>query len=124
MASLLNRNGKENMVLRLPNSQYARIQPEKLTNYLLSPEHSDGRSKAKFFLGFGFTPDHWQGFADALLAHGANNEVVEIEETQYGIVYCVNGVIETPDGRNPYIRTVWQVDHGTDYPKFITAYPA
>ena len=124
MASVMNRNGKENVVLRLPNSQYARIQPEKLTNYLLSTEHRDGRSKSKFFLRFGFTAERWHDFADALLAHGANNEVAEIEETQYGIVYCMNGVIETPDGRNPYIRTVWQIDHGTDYPKFITAYPA
>ena len=31
---------------------------------------------------------------------------------------------ETSDGRNPCVRTVWQIDRGSDYPRFITAYPA
>jgi hypothetical protein len=37
--------------------------------------------------------------------------------------YTIEGVLETPDGRNPYVRTVWTVEIGSDAPRFVTAYP-
>ena len=83
-----------------------------------------GRSKAVFFSRFGFRIERWQEFAEALSVHCQQNEVLEREETTHGIQYAVLGAIETPDGRNPRIRTIWQVDHGTDLPRFITARPA
>jgi uncharacterized membrane protein YidH (DUF202 family) len=110
--------------LNLPNSRHTRIEREKITSYLLSTCSSGGRSKAKFFSGFGFRIEQWQIFADALRVHGASHEVLRTTETSYGTKYIINGSLETPDGRNPYVRTVWQIDKGNDYPRFITAYPA
>ena len=110
--------------MNLPNAQHIQIKKEKITSYLLSTSSSDGQSKAKFFLGFGFCIEQWQIFADALQLHGASHEVVSIIETSYGIKYIMDGSLETPDGRNPYVRTVWQIDKGSDYPRFITARPA
>ena len=81
-----------------------------------------GRSKARFFRRFGFTLEHWQDFADALLVHGRTHEVAGVEEGSHGLLYRVEGIIETPDGRNPYIRTVWQIDYGDDHPRLISAY--
>ena len=46
-----------------------------------------------------------------------------VVETPYGPRYHVEGAIETPDGRNPRVRTVWQIDLGSNYPRFITAHP-
>ena len=109
--------------MNLPNAWNARVEKEKITRYLLSTSSSEGQSKAKFFSGFGFCIDQWQICADALRVHGASHEVLGTVETSYGIKYIVDGLLETPDGRNPYVRTVWQIDKGKDYPRFITAYP-
>lgn len=110
--------------MNLPNVQQAQIKKEKVIDYLLSTNNLEGQSKAKFFSRFGFRIEQWQILADALRDHGANHEVVETDETDYGTKYIIDGLLETPDGRNPYVRTVWQIDKGSDYPRLVTAYPA
>lgn len=109
--------------MKLPNVAQLRIDRDKLTGYLLSPANPRGRSKANFFLGFGFRTDSWEGLARALKDHASSCEVTRVVETSYGPRYYVEGPIETPDGRDPAVRTVWQVDLGTTYPRLITAHP-
>lgn len=110
--------------MRLPNAQNASIERGKITDYLLSTTNPRGRNKAVFFLSFGFSMDEWQDFAEALRLHGAAYDVVRVVEAPHGPRYHVEGALETPDGRNPQVRTVWQMDVGSDYPRLITAYPA
>ncbi|MER2267834.1 DUF6883 domain-containing protein [Methylobacterium oxalidis] len=43
----------------------------KITAYLLNPDHPRGGSKAKFFLGLGFTAARVGEFADAIFAHAS-----------------------------------------------------
>jgi hypothetical protein len=31
--------------------------------------------------------------------------------------------METPDGRKPVVRSVWFIEHGSQTPRFVTAYP-
>ena len=107
----------------LPNAANAYIPPAKIRDYLLSMESRRGRSKARYFIRFGFRREEWQQMADALLRHGASYAVVNIEETQYGPTYAVDGIIRTPDGRNPRVRTVWMIRYGENAPQFVTAYP-
>ena len=107
----------------MPNADRAVVAREKITEYLLSPTHPDGESKARFFTRFGFTTEHWEVFAEALCALCLENEVVETSETVHGIKHVIIGVIRTPDGRDPTIITVWQIDRGAEYPRFISAYP-
>ena len=109
--------------MKLPNGHRALVEREKITGYLLSTVDSTDPSKPDFFLRFGFSADNWQAFAEALILQGASHEVVRIDETIYGLRYHVHGIIETPDGRNPWIKTVWQVAAGTDFPRLITAHP-
>ena len=109
--------------VRLTNVQTARIEREKITNYLLSTTNPLGRNKANFFLSFGFSTEHWQGFAEALRLQATDHEVVKVVETVHGLRYHIDGALETPDGRNPQVRTVWQMDVGSDSPRLITAYP-
>ena len=109
--------------MNLLNAENAEVDREKITDYLLSITNPRGRSKAAFFLSFGFTMEHWQGFAEALRLQGTIHEVVKVAQTVYGSRYHVDGTLETPDGRNPQVRTVWQTDVGSDYPRLITAYP-
>ena len=107
----------------LPNAEQARVAPEKTRDYLLNIEHRRGRAKARFFLRFGFTREEWQVFAEALQAHAIANEVISTRETSCGTHYVVDGSLETPDGRNPRVWTVWELTPDSEVPRFITAYP-
>jgi hypothetical protein len=44
-------------------------------------------------------------------------------ENAYGVVYEVEEPIRTPGGKNVRFCSIWQVDTGTDVPRFITMYP-
>ena len=109
--------------MRLPNAHLARIDRQKITNYLLSSVNPRGRTKANFFQRFGFSTERWEEFADALRRQAATHEVARVVETPYGPRYHLDGAIETPDGRNPWVRTVWQIDLGCDDPRFFTGRP-
>ena len=109
--------------MKLPNGEKAYVAREKITLYLLSRSNPRGRSKARFFSAFGFHIERWRNLTDALRLHGTEHEVVEILEVDSGMKYIVDGILETPDGRNPLVRTVWMVDIGNSAPRFITAYP-
>ena len=109
--------------MKLPNAHRARIDRQKITDYLLSSTNPRGRAKADFFQRFGFRIDRWEELADALNRQAVSHEVTRVVETPFGPRYHVDGPIGSPDGRNPRVRTVWQVDRGSDFPRLITAYP-
>ena len=52
--------------MRLPNAEKTLVEREKITESLLSTTNPSGRSKAFFFLRFGFSADSWEVFAEAL----------------------------------------------------------
>lgn len=110
--------------MRLPNADRALVPQEKITGYLLSFSHERGRPKARYFTGFGFSPDDWEVMASALVGLAMRVEVTDIRESLYGLQYVIIGNIESPDGRNPRVRSVWQVDYGLDYPRLVSAYRA
>lgn len=107
--------------MRLPNAKRAVVEELKITEYLLSLTRTEGASKARFFTRFGFTIEQWEVLAEALYSHCLEDEVVETEETVHGIKHVIFGIIRTLYGREPYIRTVRQIDHGSDFPRFVTA---
>ena len=109
--------------IKLPNMDKAIVEREKILGYLLNAEHRIGASKARFFTKFGFTAEKWEQLAKALLVHGQTHEVKRMRETNFGPRYEVEGALETPDGREPFIRSVWQMDKGEVAPRLITAYP-
>ena len=109
--------------MKLPNAQLAIVEREKLTGYLLNPEHRFGASKARFFLEFGFALEAWERLAAELRAHAQAHDVARWRETGFGPRYEVEGEMTAPDGRRPRVRTVWQMDKGQIAPRLITAYP-
>ena len=109
--------------MKLPNAQEAQVERRKINDYLLSLTSPDGESKARFFLGFGFRVERWQEFGEALKAQGTAFEVTGVRETDSEVRYAVDGPIATPDGRNPRIRTVWEIVRGGSVPRLVTAFP-
>ncbi|MFN2455541.1 MAG: DUF6883 domain-containing protein [Pyrinomonadaceae bacterium] len=109
--------------MTLPNAHLAVVEREKIIAYLLNTQHRYGASKARFFSAFGFAAVDWEIMAQALRAPARCYDVSRIRETLFGPRYEVDGELETPDGRAPRVRTVWQLDHGEIAPRLITAYP-
>ncbi len=109
--------------MKLPNHEQAMVPQRKITGYLLSPTHRDGRSKAAFFTRFGFSAASWEVLAEALRRHAADHNVMETEDTPFGTSYTIEGALVTPNGRAPRVRVVWFIETGETTPRFVTAYP-
>jgi len=109
--------------VKLPNAHKAVVEDTKLVGYLLNPDHPHGTHKARYLGRFGFTSDDLNAARHALLEHGRSHDVARVVQTGYGPRYAVEGILKTPDGRNPPVRTVWQMDNGEVAPRLITAYP-
>ena len=109
--------------MKLPNREQAFVPRAKVTAYLLSLAHEDGRGKAKFFVRFGFQVEEWQTLASALQRHAADYEVTKVEESPFGKRYVIEGAMAAPDGRFPSVRSVWFIRSGEQSPRFVTAYP-
>ena len=109
--------------MKLPNADKALVQHEKIADYLLNPAHRYGASKARFFTTFGFCTERWEELVEALREHGRTHAVARTSETGFGPRYAIEGVLNTPSGRRPWVRTVWQLDEGEVAPRLISAYP-
>lgn len=107
--------------MKLPNAEQASVVEAKI-RYLLSEEKSGG--KDRFFKRFGFSVVQWELLKDALLQHAQSHEVHQIIHTDYGVKYTIRGELTTPDGRQPHVQSVWQIDHEQRAPYLVTAYPA
>ena len=71
--------------MELPNADQARVDREKVMEYLLNREHRSGAAKAAFFAQFGFALDSWEMLAEALREHGRLHQVAATIETRYGL---------------------------------------
>jgi len=109
--------------MTLPDGDRARVDQTKITEYLLSQSHPDGRAKAEFFMRFGFRPENWQVLAEALRLVGTSNPVTGVVRSAHGVRYTVDGSLSAPDGRTPRVRTVWIAEPEGSGPRLITAHP-
>jgi hypothetical protein len=103
--------------------EQAIVDPRKISDYLLSLTHPEGRTKARFFCSHGFAPERPEELASALLLHARENSVRLSRRNIFGNIHTVQGPLRTPDGRNPVIDSVWIIEFGTELPRLITAYP-
>jgi hypothetical protein len=107
---------------KLPDAERAFVEPEKLRGYLLSPDHDDGAPKGRFLAAIGFVLGDADVVEAALLVHAAAHDAEPIR-TPYGVKYHVDGPLTSPTGRIALVRTVWQIDEGTNAPRFVTLKP-
>lgn len=109
--------------MRLPDVDRAVVEPAKVRDYLLSPEHPVGRAKARFFTALGFTRAVWPDLQQALIAHAARGKADLASATLYGQKYIVRGISQGPAGRSAHAVSIWIVLQGENVPRFVTAYP-
>jgi hypothetical protein len=91
---------------------------------LFSETHAVGKAKAKFFHALSFNETNISLLEQGLLTIAYSATVQEVVASPHGTKYVLEGVLETPDGTSPRIRTIWILETGDEYPRFVTAYPA
>jgi hypothetical protein len=109
--------------MKVRNADRAIIAADKLTGYLLNVSHKRGGPKARLLLSVGYRSDNPRSLESDLRVQHLSLDVTRTHQNPYGVVYEIEGPIETPDGRSVRFCSVWQVDTGTDVPRFITMYP-
>ena len=109
--------------MKIPNNTLAIIHPDKLQSYLLDVKHKRGKSKATLLRLFGYMPEDWQVLESDLRQYHLTTDVTAVRETPYGNRYEIRAFLHTPNGRSLMVRTIWQIDTGTVYPRFITLFP-
>ena len=109
--------------MRVPRADFARIDPAKVRDYLLSPSHPVGRFKAAFFGALGYTQENWRRLENDLLSMIRSKGAVPGQPSAYGQKYEVRGTLVGPSGRQAQILAVWIILPGEDFPRFVTAFP-
>jgi hypothetical protein len=109
--------------MKLPDVEKAEVPEAKVVRYLLSTTHRAGKSKASFFMEFGFDPDRWEELPGALKQHAVDNDISLEEKTTFGTRYVIEGPLKAPDGTWLNVRSAWFIDDDGDSPRFITAHP-
>lgn len=108
--------------MQLPNGHLARVPRAKLVDYCLSPDHPEGRHKARVFLAaLGATRAHAELLEAALLAAAAHQEVLSVRESEYGSHYVIDFEWEL-DARRAWIRSGWFVSRIGQTPTLTTCY--
>jgi hypothetical protein len=109
--------------MRLPNAKHAVIEDSKISQYMLSEGHEDGRGKAVFFKSFGFSPLEPDVFRQALLELARSADDAIVQPSPHGMKYIIVGPIRAPNGNSPVVKTVWLIDNDATRPRLITAFP-
>jgi hypothetical protein len=109
--------------MKIPNSDRAVIEPSKITEYLLNTDHQRGGAKARLLIQFGYSIDNWEQLEADIRQFHLTQDVNAIKETNYGTRYEISTSLMTPIDRPLVVKTVWQIDIGTDIPRLITLVP-
>ena len=107
----------------IPNAEQAIIAPEKLREYLLSPDHPRGQYKAHFFNRLGFSAVSWERLEHALRSQHLVLDPAAAVDSQFGRVFVIRGPLTGPAGEMAPVVTVWIIREGENVPRLVTAYP-
>lgn len=100
------------------------IEPEKISSYLLNDAHPVGGPKSRFFKSFGFSSGEPFQLESALFRHATENQTIFEAQEEFGLKIVVACSIQTPDGRNPCVRSVWLKRYDSETYRLVSAYPA
>ena len=108
--------------MRIPGAERAVIAPEELRDYLLDESHDVGQPKARFFARLGYDRENWQQLgADLRNQHLILDSAREVPST-WGRRFILEALLTGPVSGG-LVRSVWEIGHGQEVPRLITAYP-
>ena len=100
----------------VPNAESAVVDIRKLTEYVLNPNHDDGKHKARLFAAaLNLTRNDAEPLRLALLDAVKKNEAVFGKFDRFGQRYTVDFRFEWK-ARNAIIRSGWIIEHNSDVP--------
>lgn len=106
----------------MPNADIAATPEEKFVEYLLNPDHKEGKHKAHVIESvLGYNRDNWSTFSDKIFREIQKSPVSTITTTKHGTKYKVPVIVFGEKGRFLRLNTVWQTDAGSNVPRLITA---
>lgn len=107
----------------LPDAQRASIDPEKLRDYVLSPDHDHGKHKARVFQSaLGIDRGSWEYLREQIATRVVDADVSEVRTGRYGLRYSVPMLIEGLNGQTHEVTTGWIIDQEGALPRLTTAY--
>ena len=107
----------------IPNPENAVVDIRKLRDYCLSPEHDDGKHKARLFSSIlGMTADNAEELRQILLEVIKTHEARLGRQDEFGQRYTLDFTIEWQN-RSATLRSGWIIEHGSEIPKLTTCYP-
>jgi len=109
---------------RLANAEKARINPRKLRDYALNPEHESGRYKAAFFAQMGYTADNWTQLERDIREQHLSQSVAPGQLSRYGRKFTITADLQGPSGSTRQVTTVWIFRPGKDFAELVTIEPA
>jgi hypothetical protein len=78
----------------LPNADHARIDPRKLRDYALNPEHDSGRYKAEFFAQMDYTVANWQQLERDIREQHLGSPAEHGKPSPYGSKYTITAPLQ------------------------------
>ncbi|WP_199883793.1 DUF6883 domain-containing protein [Anaerosinus massiliensis] len=124
-SKIFSSNGASKAVAKnpLPNMESAKIDPRKLTDYALNPEHPVGGNKAKVFeSALGYNKSNADALMKQVQEKLPQSEAILGKADQYGQRYTVDMQITGPNGNTATVRTGWIFKPGSTTPEMTTIY--
>ena len=109
--------------VKLPNGERADVPVEKLTEYVLNPDHPRGGHKSIVFQSaLGITRERADFLRDRLIEAAAQSEASSRGHNGYGESYTIIFSVVGLNGNLDFIKSGWQIDDGTDVPRLVSCY--
>ena len=97
------------------------ITREKLTKYLLVLQKRN--DKSQWLSKAGYTLENWKRLENDLRKQILSIDAIPTEQTEYGQMYEIRGILLGPNGKRLAVCTIWMKEPATGDIKFITMYP-
>ena len=105
-----------------PDIDRAQINPMKLRDYCLSPEHPRGKHKARVFQSvLGLEQKDWQLLADSIRENLVKGNWIADNADEFGRRYHVDMPVEI-SRRSAIVRTLWIVRSGEEFPRLTSCF--
>ena len=107
----------------LPGRERAVIADNKISGYALNMEHPVGKNKAVVFENvLGYNISNKDILVDRVCSGLSKYRAIAKKATQYGEPFEVLMLVDGVNGRFAPVKTAWQIDAGTDFPRLVSLY--